>query len=139
MLKKKDKGGRSCIALPSRTTRKLFKLRLSRRPQKRHELHELRELPFKIKDLQRERRKIKHELRELPFKIKDLRANRAFILPGGRGSNVVDEVGAVERGYNQVNEADAVEKRRATGRHSRRPTHLAPTKFFSGVPQFHLH
>ena len=102
MLKKKDKGGRSCIALPSRTTCKLFKLRLSRCPQKRHELHELRELPFKIKDLQRERRKTKRELHELLNIIKDLRANRAFILLGGRGSNVVNEVGAVGLGKNKV-------------------------------------
>jgi hypothetical protein len=66
-----------------------------------HELRELRELPFKIKDLQRERRKTKHELHELPFKIKHLRANRAFM-------NQVNEVGAVERGYNEADKVDAV-------------------------------
>ncbi len=63
-----------------------------------HELHELRELRNEIKDLQRERRKTKRELHELRNEIKDLRANRAFM-------NRVNEVGAVERGYN---EADAV-------------------------------
>jgi len=56
-----------------------------------HELRELHELLFIIKDLQRERRKIKHELHE-PFKINDLQS----VAPGwfgarrGLGSNCAD-------------------------------------------------
>jgi len=95
MLKKGDKGERTFTALPSRTTRKLFKLRLSRCPIFWHELHELHELLNIIKDLQRERRKIKHELHELLNIINDLRSNRVDLVLtwwtwfelGGLGSN----------------------------------------------------
>ncbi len=74
---------------------------ISRCPIIWHELHELRELRNIIKDLQRERRKTKRELHELRNIIKDLRANRAFM-------NQVNEVGAVERGYNEADKVDAV-------------------------------
>ena len=84
---------------------------ISRCPIIWHELRELHELLFIIKDLRRERGKIKHERHE-PFKIKDLQR----VAPGwfgarrGLGLNVVDlvltrwtrssAVGAVERGNN---------------------------------------
>ena len=52
--------------------------------------------------------------------------------------DLVDEVGAVERGYNQVNEADAVNFVDAVNvgaipsgqdRHTTTPTHPAPPRF----------
>jgi hypothetical protein len=128
MLKKKDKGGGVAV-LYQVERRANFSNSISRCPIIWHELHELRELRFKIKDLQRERRKTKRELHELLNIIKDLRANRAFILLGGRGSNVVDEVGAVGLGKNKVGAVGRGRKRRATGRHSRTPTYPVPTKF----------
>jgi hypothetical protein len=80
-----------------------------------HELRELHELPFIIKDLQCERRKIKRELHELLFIIKDLRANRAYM-------NRVNEVGAIERRGRGRNCADAVELG-GLGGHSANPTY----------------
>ena len=102
--KKEGRGGKG-LAPRKRSKRSVNFLKLiSRCPIIWHELHELHELPLLIKHLRRERGQTKHERHE-PFIIKDLRANRASM-------NQVNEVGAVERGYNVVNEAHEVKTTR---------------------------
>jgi hypothetical protein len=99
--KKEGRGGKG-LTPHKRSERSLnFVKLLSLCPIIWHELHELHELLNIIKHLQRERRKTKRELHELLNIIKDLRANRAFM-------NQVNEVGAVERGYNEADKVDAV-------------------------------
>lgn len=71
MLKKGDKGGRLAPRKRSERSQNFLKL-LSLCPIFWHEQHEQREQTFKIKHLQRERRKIKSEHHEQTFIIKDL-------------------------------------------------------------------
>ncbi len=99
--KKRGQGGKGLAPHKRSERRANFSKLFSQCPIIWHELRELRELPFIIKHLQRERRKTKRELHELLNIIKDLRVNHAFM-------NQVNEVGAVERGYNEVDKVDAV-------------------------------
>jgi len=87
MLKKEDKGGGRSLLYEVERRANNSKL-ISRCPIIWHELRELHELLNIIKDLQRERRKIKRELHELLNIINDLRANRASM----NRVNEVDEV-----------------------------------------------